>query len=152
MSKENVEIVRRFFEAAERFLEAYWEIKPRPLAEAVKADDPDPETKEMWALLHPDAVWVTDGLGTFRGELEIARAWDDILELTDDYAISLGEVVDCGRDRVLATVNRRVTGTGSGISATFPLFVVITVRGGLVAQLDEYPGRDEALEAARLSE
>ncbi len=151
MSQENVEIVRRFFEASERSLKAYWK-KPRSLAEALKADDLDHETEEMWKLLHPDVVWNTDGLGTFRGQSEIASAWDDILEVADDYAISLRGLVDCGRDCVLATVDRTATATGSGMTATFPLFVVITVRGGLVTQMDEYPGRDQALEAAGLAE
>ena len=151
MSQENVEIVRRFFEASERFLKAYWK-KPRSLAEALKANDLDHETEEMWKLVHPDVVWNTDGLGTFRGQSEIASGWDDILEVADDYAISLRGLVDCGRDCVLAAVDRRATATGSGITATFPLFVVITIRDGLVTQLDEYPSRDKALEAAGLSE
>jgi hypothetical protein len=35
---------------------------------------------------------------------------------------------------------------------TFPVNVVITVRDGLITQIDEYSDRDEALEAAGLSE
>ena len=151
MSEENVDLVRRFFEASGRSLEAYWK-NPRSLVEAVNANDLDHETGEMWELLHPDVVWNTDGFGTFRGQLEIASAWDEILEVTDDYAVSLRGLVDCGRDRVLATVDRTASATGSGMTATFPLFVVVTVRGGLVTQLDEYPGRDQALEAAGLRE
>ena len=151
MSHENVQVVRRFLEASERSLKAYWK-KPRSLAETLKADELDHETEEMWKLLHPDVVWNTDGLGTFRGQSEIASAWDDILEVTDDYAISLRGLDDCGRDCVIATVDRTATATGSGITATFPLFMVITVRGGLITQMDEYPGRDQALEAAGLSE
>jgi ketosteroid isomerase-like protein len=147
MSQENVELVRRFFEAWERSMKAYWK-KPRSIVEAVKADDLDHETQEMWKLLHPDVVWNTDGFGTFRGQLELAGAWDDMLEVVDDYTVSIRGLIDCERDRVLAIVDRTGTATGSGIRATFPLFVVLTVRGGLVTQLDEYPSRSQALEAA----
>ena len=146
-----MELVRRFFEASERSLKTYWD-NPRSLAEAVRANDLDPEAEEMWTMLDPDVVWNTDGLGTFRGQLEIAGAWDDILAVADDYSISLRELVDCGPDRVLATVDRRAIAKGSGINATFPLFTVITVRAGSITQLDEYPDRNQALEAAGLSD
>ena len=105
----------------------------------------------MWTMLDPDVVWNT-ALGTFRGQLEIAGAWDDILAVADDYSISLRELVDCGPDLVIATVDRRGVGKGSGINATFPLFTVITVRGGSITQLDEYADRNQALKAAGLSE
>jgi len=45
MSQENVEIVRRFIDATQRFFEAYWD-NPRSIAEAVEADDLWPEYRE----------------------------------------------------------------------------------------------------------
>ena len=44
MSEENVEIVRRFNEAGQRSIDAYWE-NPKSRAAALEAGDLDPETK-----------------------------------------------------------------------------------------------------------
>jgi hypothetical protein len=44
MSQENVEIVRRFFDALERSLDA-WE-RSRPLADAIRDDDVPQESRD----------------------------------------------------------------------------------------------------------
>jgi hypothetical protein len=52
MAQENVEIVRRFYEAGQRSIDAYWE-NPRSGAAALDAGDLDPETAAVLAFLHP---------------------------------------------------------------------------------------------------
>src|SRR4051794_28088896 len=151
MSQENVEIVQRFFEASDRATEAYWR-NPRSIADSMKAGDLDPEAEELWALVHPEAVWNTGPFGIYRGRLEIAAAWDDIYDIADDYRTSLRELVDCGGDRVFVCVDRTIKAKGSGIHTTIPIFAVVTVQGGLLVAGDEYATRAEALEAAGLSE
>jgi hypothetical protein len=42
MSQENVDVVRSFMDAVQRFFNAYWK-DPRSIAEAVEADDLWPE-------------------------------------------------------------------------------------------------------------
>jgi SnoaL-like protein len=91
-------------------------------------------------------------IGTYRGHLEIAAAWDDFFEIADDYAVSVREIMDCGGDRVFAGMDCIATAKLSGIRATFPVFAVITLKEGLIGQVDEYMSRDEALKAAGLSE
>jgi ketosteroid isomerase-like protein len=151
MSQENVETVRQFYEAVERWMAAYWR-DPRSIADALKADDLIPEGKAVFELVAPDFVWNAGTFGTYRGHGEIARAWDDLLETVDDYRLSVRNLRDCGDGRVFAAVDRTAKARASGIHATFPAFVVITVRDGLLVGLDEYLDRAEALEAVGLRE
>jgi hypothetical protein len=134
-------------------MKAYWR-NPRPIADAIRDDDLEPAEREVWNLVHPDAVWNTgdERIGTYRGHLEIASAWDDFFEIADDYAVSVREIMDCGDDRVFAGMDRIATAKLSGIRATFPVFAVMTIKQGLIAQVDEYMSRNEALEAAGLRE
>ena len=43
-------------------------------------------------------------------------------------------------------------GTASGIDVRSTIFVVVTVRYGLITRMDEFVEREEALEAVGLSE
>jgi limonene-1,2-epoxide hydrolase len=151
MSEESVETVERFFEAMDRASKAYWG-NPRSIADSIREGALDAEAKEAWGLMHSEVVWNTAGFGTHRGHLEIAAAWDDIFEVVEDYEVSVREIRQCSDERVFAGVDRTGTGKGSGIRASFPLFAVITVGEGLIVQIDEYADRNEALEAAGLSE
>ena len=53
---ENVEIVRRFNEAGQRSIDAYWE-NPRSRPAALEAGDLDPETEAALAFLHPEVEY-----------------------------------------------------------------------------------------------
>jgi ketosteroid isomerase-like protein len=148
MSQENVEIVRRSFEALERSVEAHWK-NPGSVVDAMNGGDLPPELREMFDCLDPDVEWNTAFAGmSFRGHLGCARGWDWLLEIADDYRVTLVEVTDLGGDRVLAEVHRALKGKGSEIEVSAPMFSVVTLRGGLVARMDEYSSRAEALEAA----
>jgi ketosteroid isomerase-like protein len=151
MSEENVEIVRQFLEAQTRWLERYWK-SPRSAVDAVNRGDLDPDTTKVWSYLHPDVIWNTSEFGTYRGAVEIAGAWDEIFDVTDHYALSVQEIVDCEGDLVFVALDRTAKAKGSGIEATFPIFVVVRVEGALITRADEYAGRAAALEAAGLSE
>jgi ketosteroid isomerase-like protein len=152
MSQENVEIVRRFFEAVERSFAGYWE-NPRPLAAALEAGELWPEAAEVYGYLHPEAKWkMAFARLTARGHLEMARGWDQLLEVTEHYMVTLRGVEDLGGDQALATVDRAAKAKQTGIEMSAPLFSVITVRDGLIVRMDEFSGRAEALEAAGLSE
>lgn len=147
MSNEKVELVRRFFEATERMIASYWK-NPRSLAEAVRADEVVPEAEEAWKLLDSGFVWNTAGFGIYRGRVEIAAAWDEIFDVVDDYRAAVTDVVDGAGDLVFAAVERTAKAKGSGIDATFPIFMVITVRDGKIIRIDEVADRREALQAA----
>jgi ketosteroid isomerase-like protein len=152
MSQENVEIVRHFIDATQRFFEAYWE-NPRSIAAAVEADDLWPEWREVIACLHPDVEWKTVFLGeTHRGHMAATKVWDDYLKWADDYRVALQEVTDLGDERVYANlaVHGKAKAGGAPMDASF--FDVFTVRDGLIVRLEEYTDRKQALEAAGLRE
>jgi ketosteroid isomerase-like protein len=152
MSEENVEIVRRAFKVLERSVEAHWK-NPTPVVDAMNAGDLPPELREMFSYLDPDVEWNTAFAGmSFRGHLGCAKGWDWLTEVAEDYRVTLLEVTDLGADRVLAAVDRHVKGRGSEIEVSAPMFSVVTLRAGVIARMDEYSNRAEALEAVRLSE
>jgi ketosteroid isomerase-like protein len=152
MSQENVDVVRSFMDAVQRFFNAYWE-DPRSIAEAVEADDLWPEYREVLTHVHPEVEWKTVFLGeTHRGILATARVWDDYLKWAEDYRVALQEVTDIGDDRVYATLTLVGKAKAGGEPMNAQFFDVFTLRDELITRLEEYPDRAKALEAAGLSE
>jgi hypothetical protein len=155
MSQENVEIVRRFFEAGQRSLDAYRR-NPRWGVAALDAGDLDPETEAFLAFLHPEveynAVPAPLEGGTARGHLGWIRAWDAFLSASEGWSFTVKEVADLGRDGVLMATEMTATWKGSQMTLTEPRFGVVTVREGLIVRIDVYRERSAALEAAGLEE
>jgi ketosteroid isomerase-like protein len=131
MPEENVEIVRRLYQAMEaRDVEAL----------------PD--------LGHPDAEWIHDrrvGKEPIRGLENMIRYFTDMDEMFGELHTEPERFWDAG-DRVLAFV--RVTGSGQASGAGFEIRIahIWTVHDGLIVRGEGYGDRDEALEAAGLSE
>jgi ketosteroid isomerase-like protein len=151
MSQENVEIVRRFFEATERAMSSYWR-DPRSITEAYEADDLTAEGEEALSFFDPGIVWKAGGFGTFQGIKEMLATWDDIFEIADGYRTSVRELREGEGDLVYGAVDRTITAKGSGIEATVLVFVAIRLKNGRLAQVEEYLDRHEALKAAGLSD
>jgi ketosteroid isomerase-like protein len=133
MSQENVDLLRRAFEYVERTREF--------LPEAAQ----------------PDLVWDTT---TFRGAMttdtcvgiDETNGWlAEWLENFDNWSIDIEEVFDAG-DRVLTIVHQRASPKYGGPEVEMRLAQVWTFRDGLVARMEMYADRDEALEAVGLSE
>jgi hypothetical protein len=153
MSRENVEIVRRFYEAGQRSLEAYWQ--NRRSGAPLETGDLDPETEAVLAFLHPEVEYRAlpaplEG-GVAHGHLGYLEAWRAYLGASEDIRQTLDEVVDLGGDQVLAGRAITMKWRGSGITLTEPRFGVVTVREGLIVGIHIYRDRTEALEAAGLS-
>jgi ketosteroid isomerase-like protein len=147
MSKENVEIVRQFFDAVERSLDA-WQRSSGSLVDAVRAGDVPPETEEVLGQLSPEMEWnPVFSSETYRGPLEIARGWDELLEATLDYHLELMEILDLESDRVFVGFGPRLEGRSSGIQVDAAVFAIVSIRGGLIVRMDEYTNRREALKA-----
>jgi ketosteroid isomerase-like protein len=147
MSQENVEVVRRFFEAIAQAFDTYWR-NPRSLEAAMRAGDLPPEVGEGIRYLDPDVEWHTVFAGvSFRGHLDCARGWDWLLEAAESYSVSLREVADLGGDQVLAVVDRAFKAKSSEIELNAPVFSVVTMREGLIIRMDEFSEHGEALEA-----
>jgi hypothetical protein len=154
MSQENVALVRRFYEAGQRSLEAYWE-NPRSGTAALEAGDLDPETEAVLVFLHPEVEYTgvpapVEG-GSAHGHLGWLQAWEAYLNASESVTMTLTDLADLGGDLVLAVGELTVKWKGSGMTLTEPRFSIIRVRGRLIVRMSVYSDRTEALEAAGLS-
>ena len=133
MSKENVEVVRRAYEA----------MNDREFSRAPQLLDPEVEFDLSRNILNPDIYRGYDGFERLVGVIE---------DVWDDFHFEVQELID-GGDCVVAEVTVAGTGRGSGVEAEMRVFNIWTLRGGKVIRLvGGYRERSEALEAAGLSE
>jgi ketosteroid isomerase-like protein len=138
MSQENVEIVRKLFDATARR-----------------------DTESVLSIYHPDVEWdgsrhpwsqVLPGKAVFRGHQELrawARRYYETWENLDD---TIEELIDAG-DQVISIVSTRGRGRLSGIDVDWQGNAGIwTIRNGKVVRVVWFRSREEALEAVGLSE
>src|SRR6266404_2959940 len=133
MSQENVEIVRRAFEAFNR-------------------DGPEAALAE----LAPDVEWhdLPDqpDAEVHHGHMGVLAAMEQFLGGFEEYSVQLDEIVDHG-ERVVACA--RLIGRGKTSGARFEQRAagsVWTLRDGFVQRVVWFETRQEALEAAGLAE
>src|SRR5262249_51784574 len=134
MSQENVETVRKSFEAfADRGLDG--------LAESW-------DQNINWRAMEG----APDDVGEMNGAEAMRRYVGDWLDMFDDFTLAIDELVDAGDDRVVAA--QRVSGRAkaSGIETELRFAVVYTLHDGKVVRGREYATRDQALEAVGLRE
>jgi ketosteroid isomerase-like protein len=74
------------------------------------------------------------------------------VDAAQNYGIEIQEVSDLGGDQVLAVVEAGMRGRATDIDVQAGIFIVVTVRNGLITRMDEYVNRADAIEAAGLSE
>jgi ketosteroid isomerase-like protein len=135
MSQENVEIVRRVYDAA-----------ARRDGEAVLALY-DPEIEWDWTRV--SGLFGQGGL--YRGRERLRqwfREWSEGLDSINYEAVDL---IAAG-DRVISESDMRGRGRASGVEVGDTLYAVWTIREGKVVRVVWFPTRAEALEAAGLSE
>jgi ketosteroid isomerase-like protein len=151
VSRENVEIVRRAVAALDRAFESYWR-GPRSIAEAIEAGD-WPEWVEAMDYVHPEIEWQTVFLGaTVHGRMAGARLWDDYLQWASDYRARLEEIEDLGGERVFAVLELAGRDKTTGREMHQRFYDVFTVQDRMIGRLEEYTSREEAMEAAGVSE
>ena len=131
MSQENVEIVRRDYEAFDRGDFAAF------------LDDLHPEIV-TWAHPRGDA-------GRYEGKEGAIRFITDWTESFEEFSQVAEEFRDAG-DKVLVRVLHRGRGKGSGIPVEGRYWLVHHMREGKTYQVDLYDNEAEALEAGGLSE
>ena len=134
MSRENVEVVRRAYEAWNR----------RDFDEAAELLAPDVELQMPPNL--PDVE-------TWRSSDEVSQGLEAFLESWTELRVEVHELIDAG-DRVVALVHYRgqaaLTGLavkGAGVDAA-----VWTLRDGQATKVQMYGGTDDALAAVGLRE
>jgi ketosteroid isomerase-like protein len=138
MSQENVEVVRRAFEAFNRggvdacISEGVW--SPEIIWDATPSGIP--------------------GLGVYRGHEEVKTLFEDDWFNAfpfEEWAVELEEVIDA-QGRVIAMSRQHGRGASSGAVAELEIAQINTLRDGQIVRIDNYLDRAKALEAAGLSE
>ena len=125
MSQENVEIVRRFFEA--------WNAGNMDALRELHHPD---------AVLRPPEDWPESE--PLVGREAVMRGYDQLRETWDDNALELiSDFIDAG-DRVAVRYIWR--GAGHGPEANFEITLVFTVRKGRILFLEYFWDNSEALE------
>ena len=135
MSQENVELAREAIDALNR-------------------GDVD-----AWlAFLSPDVVWETLGgvpgvEEVHRGRAEVREWIEQLWEVAEGIVhTNIEQITDFGEDRVFLAAVFTARGRGSGVPFELHTWSVIWYREGLVTRRQAFWTRDEALEAAGLSE
>jgi ketosteroid isomerase-like protein len=129
MSQENVEIVRRFYEAISRG-----------------------DYAGALARLAPDVVYGVLQEGPSHGPDAVRAMWDRWESEWQEGGTTVPEeFIDAG-DRIVVAVHESGRARGSGIEVDVRVFNVFTLRGGKVVRKVELTKRSEALEAAGLRE
>jgi ketosteroid isomerase-like protein len=133
MSEENVEIAVGYFEAAD-------------LREGV-----DALADDVTFVFHGEARHLA-GAGTISGK-RLAIEWlsDWFSRFHPGYRMEVNESQDWG-DRVLVVTTHQAKGRASAVPISQQTAQVMTVVDGKIVRQEFFSSRDEAVEAARLSE
>jgi ketosteroid isomerase-like protein len=133
MSQDNVDVVRRSFDAIGR-----WDTE-----ELLELYDPDIEFLPLTGTRVETGGYVGhDGVRAYFEE--VGEIWDELRPRADDV-----RTVD---DRVVVLGGCAVRGRGSGAVSDSPMAWVLTVRDGKVTRHHGYASRAEALDAVGLTE
>jgi ketosteroid isomerase-like protein len=136
MSRENVEVVRRFIEALPR-AQSSGDWQP-----VLPELDPDVEIVDLDISLDT---------GRYRGP-DSAREWIGVwMESWESWTLEDVEVRPVGEDRAIGLFLVRAKGKGSGIELARRDAMVCTLRVGKIAAITYYNDQQQALEAVGLS-
>jgi ketosteroid isomerase-like protein len=139
MSQENVEIVRRGFEALKAGLDR---------GDPGAAFDSGVYASEVEWILPPGGAGFRDVYVGRDGFLEFMKTWTEDF----DWSIELERLIDAGDNRVVGLFHQTATGKGSGVPVELHMGLVYELQDGQVVRMRNYLDPKEALEAAGLSE
>ena len=134
MSRENVEVVRRIWDAADRR-----------------------DTQAVFSLYDLDVELDVSGFPVvatnaylYRGHEGLRRLFAEWQEIWSDADSNLVELIDAG-DRVVSVYNYRGRGRASGAALEEVFATVWTIRNEKAVRVEWFTGRGAALEAVGLS-
>jgi uncharacterized protein len=136
MSQENVELVRRVFEAINR----------GDIEGAVALADPPSDFEFV-----PSGVLIPDLASVQRGAEGLRRVAEVFWGEFDDPQVEIHELIDAG-DQVFVSATFRGRGKQSGAETSWDVWMVWTVRDRRMVRFQGFTDGDAALEAAGLSE
>jgi ketosteroid isomerase-like protein len=140
MSQENVEIVRRVFDAFEAELRRGGSFDEYDLGHDFAAD-------AEWVPV-PEMPGPTSYRGR-EGFIEFMRSW---IESWEGWTIRLERLIDADHGRVVAVVHQSATGKGSGVPVEQHVGIVFELEHGRVIRMRNFLHLKQALEAAGLRE
>jgi ketosteroid isomerase-like protein len=129
MSRENMELTRRVFEAFNR--------RDFDAAFAVLDD-----SITWWSLFSAEADFV-------QGKAALRALWTSQVDAVDVY-LELQELIPVGDSRVVAVAKWRGRGQASGTPVESTAAQVFTIRHGKVVSVETHATKKEALEAVEL--
>jgi ketosteroid isomerase-like protein len=103
-------------------------------------------------LDHRSIEGAPDDRGAIHGRDAMRAYAQDWIDTFDEFRIEPVELTDAGRGMVVAVLRYGGRAKLSGIETDDTFGVVFTIRDGKIARGREYATRDQALEAAGLSE
>jgi ketosteroid isomerase-like protein len=133
MSQENVEVVRRSFEAFAR----------GDFDTAFAAHDPSTEWRT--AADEPDRQAYRGIIGLRRFVASLADTWEDRFAQVMEFE----GFIDCGQ-WVVVPWTAQLRGKGSGIAVRVHETYAVRVQGGQIVCVEEYRSKEQALEAIGL--
>jgi ketosteroid isomerase-like protein len=142
MSRENVEVVRRFYESSTSGSRLIGLI-----GDSHSTNPPGWKRCSISLTLRRDWVFSSE---TFRGRERLLQAVAACLETVSDWRVAVEELIDESRDRVLMIGRVVARGKGSGTAIHEPIFVAVTVRNGKVARIEDHTERARAPEAVNV--
>jgi ketosteroid isomerase-like protein len=141
MSEENVEVVRRSFEANNAFMRG--DLSGEAFAQLF-----DPQIQLHWhdQRTYPDTPQHLQGVSEVMAFIEKFR--DDWIDVVQEPL----ELIEAPEGRVFGFTHQSGRGRRSGVPIDIHFFEVWAIRDGRVRRLEYFRHRGEALEAAGLSE
>jgi len=136
MSRENVEIVKRVFNA--------WN--------EGTLEDVLPFVADGLEWLEMEGGQIDNTGAEVRGKAQVVSMLESLYETWQLYRLEPEDVRAAGEDRVVAVLREVARGRASGVDVTSRWGYLITFRDGQLARVEAYRNPDQALEAVGLSE
>jgi ketosteroid isomerase-like protein len=136
MSQENVEIVRRIYDAVAR------------------RDVVTPFEYYAEDIVWDVSNWRVAGMGlkpVYRGHEGVRECWREIVSVFGEVDFEVEKLTDAG-DQVLAVIREREIGRASGAPVESTHLAVWTLADGKVTRMQIFDDHQQAFEAAGLSE
>ena len=101
--------------------------------------------------MHPDIEWVSQRMGRYHGRNEVRRFLEETAQPFEEVLLAPEEFFERG-DQIVVFVHFRARAAGTEGVIENRIGHVWTVRDGKAVRCQTFPRREEALEAAGLSE